>query len=150
MSYKIFADTIIVVHFLFILFMLLGFLLTLYAILFRERFFDWWLFRSLHLLGIFYVACLSILSKYCPLTLLENQLMSRYESSSVYSGSFIVHYLEKLIYPDVNPLTIQIPTIFIAIFTIVVLMVKPPKKIKSIMGKFSLGGRDHDFRKDEP
>jgi len=135
MLYKIFADAIIVVHFLFVLFMLLGFLLTVYAIFFRHRFFDWWLFRSLHLLGIFYVASLSILGKYCPLTLLENQLMSRYESSSVYSGSFIIHYLEKLVYPDVNPLTIQIPTIFIAIFTIVAFIVKPPEKIKAVIAR---------------
>ena len=135
MSYKIFADAIIVVHFLFILFMLLGFLLTAYALVFWQKFFDWWLFRSLHLLGIFYVSSLSILGKYCPLTILENELRLRHEVSSVYSGSFIVHYLERLIYPDVNPLVIQIPTIFIAVFTVVVFVVKPPKKIKSIMGK---------------
>ncbi len=135
MSYKVFADAVIVVHFLFILFMLLGFLLTAYALVFRQKFFDWWLFRSLHLLGIFYVSSLSILGKYCPLTILENGLRLRYEASSVYSGSFIVHYLEKLIYPDVNPLVIQIPTVFLAIFTIVVFIIKPPGKIKSIMGK---------------
>jgi len=135
MAYKIFADAVIVVHFLFILFMLLGFLLTIYAVLFREKFFDWWLFRSLHLLGIFYVASLSILGKYCPLTILENELRLKYEVFSVYSGSFIVHYLEKLVYPDVNPLVIQIPTVFLAIFTIVMFIVKPPGKIKSIMGK---------------
>ena len=135
MAYKIFADAIIVVHFLYILFMLLGFLLTGYALFFREKFFDWWLFRSLHLLGIFYVASLSILGKYCPLTILENELRLKYEVFSVYSGSFIVHYLEKLVYPDVNPLVIQIPTVFLAIFTIVMFIVKPPKKIKSIMGK---------------
>ena len=135
MSYKIFADAIIVVHFLFILFMLFGFLLTLYALFFRQKFFDWWLFRSLHLLGIFYVASLSILGKYCPLTILENELRLGYEVSSVYSGSFIVHYLEKLVYPDVNPLVIQIPTVFIAIFTIVVFIIRPPGKIKSILKK---------------
>jgi hypothetical protein len=135
MSYKIFADAIIVVHFLYILFMLSGFLLTGYALFFRQKFFDWWLFRSLHLLGIFYVASLSILGKYCPLTILENELRLRYEAYSVYSGSFIVHYLEKLVYPDVNPLVIQIPTVFLAIFTIVVFIVKPPEKIKSIMWK---------------
>jgi len=135
MSYKILADAIIVVHFLFILFMLLGFLLTVYALCFRQKFFEWWLFRSLHLLGIFYVSSLSILGKYCPLTILENELRLRYEVSSVYSGSFIVHYLEKLIYPDVNPLLIQIPTVFLAIFTIVVFIIKPPGKMKSILKK---------------
>ncbi len=135
MSYKIFADAIIVVHFLFILFMLLGFLLTAFALVFRQKFFDWWLFRSLHLLGIFYVSSLSILGKYCPLTILENELRLRYEVSSVYSGSFIVHYLQKLIYPDVNPLVIQIPTVLLAVFTIAVFIIKPPKKIKSILKK---------------
>ena len=139
MSHKIFADAIIVVHFLYILFMLLGFLLTGYALFFREKFFDRWLFRSLHLLGIFYVVSLSILGKYCPLTILENELKLRYEAYSVYSGSFIVHYLEKLVYPDVNPLVIQIPTVFLAIFTIVVFIVRPPKKIKSIMARLSPG-----------
>lgn len=139
MAYKIFADAIIVVHFLYILFMLLGFLLTGYALFFREKFFDRWLFRSLHLLGIFYVVSLSILGKYCPLTILENELRLRYEVYSVYSGSFIVHYLEKLVYPDVNPLVIQIPTVFLAIFTIVVFIIKPPKKIKSIMARLSPG-----------
>lgn len=139
MSHKIFADAIIVAHFLYILFMLLGFLLTGYALFFREKFFDRWLFRSLHLLGIFYVASLSILGKYCPLTILENELRLRYEVSAVYSGSFIVHYLEKLVYPDVNPLVIQIPTVFLAIFTIVVFIVRPPKKIKSIMARLSPG-----------
>ena len=139
MAYKIFADAIIVAHFLYILFMLLGFLLTGYALFFRQKFFDWWLFRSLHLLGIFYVVSLSILGKYCPLTILENELRLRYEVSLVYSGSFIVYYLEKLVYPDVNPLVIQIPTVFLAIFTIVVFIVRPPKKIKSIMARLSPG-----------
>lgn len=139
MSHKILADAIIVVHFLYILFMLLGFLLTGYALFFRQKFFDWWLFRLLHLLGIFYVVSLNILGKYCPLTILENELRLKYEAYSVYSGSFIIHYLEKLVYPDVNPLVIQIPTVFLAIFTIVVFIVRPPKKIKSIMARLSPG-----------
>lgn len=139
MAYKIFADAIIVVHFLYILFMLLGFLLTGYALFFREKFFDRWLFRSLHLLGIFYVVSLNILGKYCPLTILENELRLKYEAYSVYSGSFIIHYLERLVYPDVNPLVIQIPTVFLAIFTIVVFIIRPPKKIKSIMARLSPG-----------
>jgi hypothetical protein len=128
MSYRIFADVIIVVHFLFILFMLSGFLFTVYALLFREKFLDFLLFRSLHLLGILYVASLTILGKYCPLTLLENELRSRVDVSSVYSGSFIVHYLENLIYPEVDPLVVQMPAVFIAIFTIVVFILKPPRR----------------------
>jgi hypothetical protein len=48
----------------------------------------------------------------------------------VYPGSFIVHYVEKLVYPEVNPLIIQIPTIIIAAFTVVVFIIRPPAKIK--------------------
>jgi len=128
MAYEILAEGITVLHFLFILFMLSGFFLTIGALFFREKFFDYWLFRSLHLLGILYVASLSLLGKYCPLTILENHFRSRYGASSAYSGSFIVHYLEKLIYPEVNPLIIQIPTLLIALFTILVFIIKPPKK----------------------
>jgi hypothetical protein len=135
MSDKILPDAIIVLHFLFIVFMLLGFLLTLYSIFFGHKFFDRWLFRSLHLLGIFYVASLSIMGKFCPLTILENELRLKYEASSAYSGYFTVHYLERLVYPDINPLVIQIPTVFLAIFTIVVFIIRPPSKIKSILKK---------------
>ncbi len=135
MSDKILADAIIVLHLLFIVFMLLGFLLTLYSIFFRNKFFDRWLFRSLHVSGIFYVASLSVMGKFCPLTVLENELRLKYEASAAYSGYFTVHYLEKLVYPDINPLVIQIPTVFLAIFTIVMFIIKPPSKIRSLLKK---------------
>ena len=131
MTYKIFADLITVIHFLWILFMLLGFFLTLKGF-FTPRFFDRWLFRTLHLCGIAYVSLLAIMGKYCPLTIWENTLRAKYDFALTYPGSFIVHYIEKLVYPDVNLLIILIPTAFIAIFTIVVFIIKPPTKIKRI------------------
>lgn len=131
MTYKIFADLITVIHFLWILFMLLGFFLTLKGF-FTPRFFDRWLFRTLHLCGIVYVGLLALLREYCPLTMLENYLRARYNPEIAYPGSFIAHYIEKLVYPDVTPSIILIPTIFIAVFTITVFIVKPPAKIKRI------------------
>ena len=131
MLYRVFADIVVVMHFVWILFMLAGFILTLWGFFWRE-FFDWWLFRTLHLCGIAYVGLLAVLRQYCPLTILENTLRARYEPGLRYPGSFIVHYIEKLVYPDVNPLAILIPTVFIALFTIFVFMVKPPKKIKRL------------------
>lgn len=77
-------------------------------------------------MGIFYVALLSIMGKYCPLTVLENYLRSRYDSNLVYPGSFIIHYLEGWVYPKVNSLIIQIPTGFIAVFTVFAFILKPP------------------------
>lgn len=131
MLYKILADAIVVTHFVWILFMLVGFILTLRGF-FWKGFFDRWLFRTLHLCGIVYVSLLALMGEYCPLTIWENSLRAKYDPRLTYSGSFIIHYVEKLVYPDVNPLIIQIPTTFIAVFTIVVFIFRPPKKIREV------------------
>ena len=131
MFYKIFADIIVATHFIWILFMLVGFILTLYGF-FWKGFFDCWLFRTLHLFGIVYVGLLATLRHYCPLTILENILRSKYNPNLIYPGSFIAHYMEKLVYPEVNPLIILIPTVIIGIFTIIVFIIKPPTKIRKI------------------
>ena len=111
--------------------MLVGAILTLSGF-FYKRFFDWWLFRTLHLCGITYVGLLAFLREYCPLTILENTLRAKYNPDLTYLCSFIVHYIEKLVYPDVNPSIILVPTIFIVVFTIVVFIIKPPAEIKRI------------------
>lgn len=131
MVFKIIADTIVVLHFVWILFMLLGFILTIWGF-FWKGFFELWLFRTLHLCGIFYVSLLAILREYCPLTILENISRLKYNPETIYPGSFIAHYIEKLVYPDVNPLILIIGTIFIAVFTLVIFIVKPPTKIRKI------------------
>ena len=131
MIIKILADLIVVIHFIWILFMLTGFIITIIGY-FRKSIFDWWLFRILHLIGIIYVGLLTVLRQYCPLTILEYALRTRYHSELMYPGSFIVYYIEKLVYPDVNPLIILIPTVIIAIFTLIVFIIKPPAKIKKI------------------
>lgn len=128
MGYKILADTIVVIHFTWILFMLLGFIFTLRGFFYKE-FFDRWLFRTLHLFGIIYVSLLAMMGKYCPLTIWENILRLKYDPNLTYTGSFIINYVEKLVYPDINPLVIRIPTTFIAVFTVVVFIFRPPKKM---------------------
>ena len=134
MLYKILADAIVVTHFAWILFMLVGFMLTLYGF-FWKKFFDKWLIRTLHLFGIVYVSLLAIMGKYCPLTLWENVLRAKYDPSLTYPGSFMIYYAEKLVYPDINPLLIRIPTTFIAVFTILVFIIRPPQRIRNMWGK---------------
>lgn len=143
---KIFADTIVVIHFGWILFMLFGFLLTAYGsftvYILRtrkdswERFFDRWIFRTVHVCGILYVALLAVLREYCPLTIWENALRS-YDPEAQYPGSFLVHHIEKLVYPDVHPMLIVIPTVIIAVFTLGMFVVRPPAKIKEVWNRFS-------------
>ena len=114
--------------------MLLGFFLTIYGF-YKKEFFDWWLFRTLHLSGILFVGMLTLLQRFCPLTILENLSRAQYNVEATYPGSFIVHYIEKLVYPDVNQFFLRAGTVFVAVFILAVYIFKPPTKIKNIIGR---------------
>ena len=144
MLYKILADLVVLTHFGWILFMLWGFVLTIcnsvlvYVPLAAKdraiKFFDRWIFRTVHLAGIVYVAILTVLGKYCPLTILENDLRGQYDVELAYPGSFVIHYIEKIVYPEANFLVFVIPTTIIAVFTVLMFMIRPPAKIKRLFG----------------
>ena len=129
MMQRIFADIILVVHLAWIIFMLYGFALTVRAF-WRPAFWDRWLFRTIHLAGIVFVASLELLHKYCPLTIWENALRQHGHPGTQYPGYFILGYIERLIYPDVSPLVYLLPTYGIALFTLVMFVVKPPAKFR--------------------
>jgi len=131
MVYKWLADLLVAIHLGWIIFMLVGFVLTLWGF-FRKEFFDWWLFRILHLCGILYVALLAVMGKYCPLTILENTLRAKVDPEQAYPGSFIIHYAERFVYPDVQPWMLFVATGMIAVFSLLMFILRPPAKIKSL------------------
>ncbi|MEE9117672.1 MAG: DUF2784 domain-containing protein [Calditrichia bacterium] len=131
MFYRILADLIMVIHLAWIIFMLWGFVLTIRGF-FYPKFFERWLFRTIHLLGIIFVVTLEILGKYCPLTLWENALRGHYNPETDYPGSFIIKHISQMIYPDVSPLVVIIPTILVAAFTLTMFIFKPPSKLSGI------------------
>jgi hypothetical protein len=143
MIYKILADLIVVIHFAWILFMLWGFFLTLGSViglcvfgsqaLRCRRFMDRWIFRTLHLGGIAFVALLAALDQYCPLTIWEYNLRRAADPNLAWPGSFIVRWIERLVYPDVPPLAIVIPTIGIALFTLLAYLLCPPNQIRRFL-----------------
>lgn len=135
MGYKLLADLIVALHLLWILFMLAGFILAAGGF-FKKELFDWWRFRTLHFFGIAFAGTLALLGKYCPLTIWENLLRAKYDPSLTYPGSFMIYYFERFIYPDVNPLVIRIPTTFVALFSVLVFFLRPPKKIKGFVKQF--------------
>lgn len=125
MEYKILADMVLFAHFAWIVFMLAGFFLT--AAAFRyNRIFSWRLFRVFHLAGIACVCLLAVLGKPCPLTLLENTLAAKYDPGIVYPGSFLAHYMGRLVYPDIQPMMLTILTLCVGVFTVAVFILRPP------------------------
>lgn len=87
--YRFFADVLVVVHFLFILFVVAGGMLILY----RPR------MAFLHLPAVIWGAAVELCGWICPLTPLENYFR-RIAGDAGYSGGFIEHYLIPLIYPE--------------------------------------------------
>lgn len=95
--YLIAADTILLIHVLFVVFVVLGLLL-----IFAGKIFAWgWVhnfsFRITHLVAIGVVVLQSWLGVICPLTVWEMNLREK-AGDSVYEGSFITHWLQTLLY----------------------------------------------------
>ncbi|TDV99441.1 uncharacterized protein DUF2784 [Halomonas alkaliantarctica] len=91
------ADTLLILHVLFVAFVVLG-LVTIYA----GYFFNWrWVrnrtFRIVHLCAIGYVVVQAWLGVVCPLTTWEMALRAEADAAT-YSGSFIQYWLHSLLY----------------------------------------------------
>ena len=100
------ADLVVGVHFLFVLFVVLGGLLVL----------RWPKVAYLHVPAAIWGAVIELAGWICPLTPLENWL--RRQAASVgYSGGFIEHYILPILYPSALSRNIQLllGTIVIAV-----------------------------------
>ena len=96
-GFQIIADAVLLLHSLFVAFVVIGLVLIFVG---KARQWSWirnpW-FRVTHLLAIVVIVIQSWFSIICPLTTLEMALRSR-AGDSVYAGSFIAHWLEKILY----------------------------------------------------
>jgi len=129
MAFRVLAGAVIAVHSLWVLFMLYGFFMTVYALFLakNKRFLDRWLLRGLHLLGIFFTGTLEVTGNYCPLTLLENFLNRNAGDGAAYGGPFLAHYIAKFVYPDINPYLLTGGAVFIAVFSLAAFVIRPPR-----------------------
>jgi hypothetical protein len=88
-TYRILADAVLLLHFAFIAFALLGGLLVV----------RWPRLAWVHLPAAAWAAGIAFFGGTCPLTPLENRLRVA-GGETGYEGGFIEHQLEALIYPD--------------------------------------------------
>jgi len=92
MLYAILADIVIVIHFLWIAFVILGFPFFLWVNSAR--------WRLIHLAAVIGMVLMQITRTICPLTYLEAWLKSEGRGAEVYPGKFIIETIERLIYVD--------------------------------------------------
>jgi hypothetical protein len=74
--------------------------------------------KYIHLSGLFFAILIQTFGWYCPLTHLEFWLRSRHNRSVAYAGSFIIHYVEKLVYLEISPTGILLTTIGLVIINL--------------------------------
>ncbi len=103
MIYKILADGVVVIHFLWIVFLFIG---AIWGIKNKA-------IKIFHLSGLVFAFIIQILDMYCPLTHLEVWLRSKHTSSLTYTGSFIIHYVERIVYIELSHFLVLLFTIFL-------------------------------------
>ncbi|MEJ5260394.1 MAG: DUF2784 family protein [Anaerohalosphaeraceae bacterium] len=144
MSAQRLADGLMVIHFLWVLFMVWGIVRTIDAAaavmvcrhppLRARRFLERWIFRTVHLAGIVFTGFLAVLGKYCPLTIWEYQLRCGGRPFAEPPGSFLLVWVERLLYPDVPPVLLEAVSALAALFTMAVYAVRPPVKVRQALG----------------
>ncbi|PKN28801.1 MAG: hypothetical protein CVU64_11475 [Deltaproteobacteria bacterium HGW-Deltaproteobacteria-21] len=97
MSYQFITNLVIVLHLLWILFLIFGF----YFVLKGSR------IAFIHASGLLFSLVLNLMGWYCPLTHLENRLESAVRHGERDGKSFVARILEKAIYPDVDEALIR-------------------------------------------
>ena len=88
MLYKILADSVVLIHFLWIVFLFFG---AFWGV--KNK-----VVKILHLSGLVFAFVIQVFDWYCPLTHLEVWLRSKHDFTLTYAGSFIIHYVERMVY----------------------------------------------------
>jgi len=96
------AVAVLVLHALFVLWVVFG------AVIARPRL----ALRWLHILSIVWGILTELTPWPCPLTLVENWLEAK-AGVQPYQGGFLLHYLDKLVYPDISQATLKITGVLV-------------------------------------
>ena len=127
MSYRLWAEIVLIMHALFIVFVIFGLVLIVIGALRR---WDWirnhW-FRLAHLAAIGFVVVQAWFGGICPLTAWESRLREA-AGEAGYRRSFVAHWLHEIIFFDIAP------EVFIALYTgfgiavLVAWLLVPPRR----------------------
>lgn len=100
--WSLLADAVLALHALFVAFVVLGQALILVGLWRGWRWVRHRALRLAHLAAIGVVVLQAWLGALCPLTVLETELRRR-AGSGGYAGSFIGHWLQRLLYYEAEP-----------------------------------------------
>jgi len=105
--YSALAIVVLFLHALFIVWVIFGALLT------RSR----PVLRWLHICSLVWGILTELLNWPCPLTVLENWLEVR-AGVQPYQGGFLLHYLDKLVYPDISATLLTVAGVLVCVLNL--------------------------------
>jgi hypothetical protein len=106
--YSLLADLILILHFAFVAFVVVGLVLVWIGWQCGWSFVRNVWFRAAHLLAIAIVAAESLAGVVCPLTTWENDLRLLAGGGERYQGSFIQHWLHRVLFYDASERTFTV------------------------------------------
>ncbi len=106
MLYKLLADAFVFIHFLWIVFLFLG------ALWGRKS----RIVKIFHLSGLAFALIIQIFDWFCPLTHLEFWLRGKHNPDLTDTGSFIIHYVERIVYMEISQTIVLLFTILLCGF----------------------------------
>jgi hypothetical protein len=122
--YSALASAVLVLHVLFILWVIFG------ALLARSR----PVLRWLHIACLVWGIVTEITWWSCPLTLLENWLQSR-AGVTPYEGGFLLHNLDRLVYPNISPTLLTMVGVAICLLNLAIYAHDAHRRVRRQAGR---------------
>ena len=123
--YGLLADTILVVHFAFVAFVVLGLLAVWIGYFLRWNAVRNFYFRASHLLCMGIVVSEALGGVTCPITIWESELRVL-AGDGTYQGSFMQHWIHKIMFFDLSPGTFTvIYVVFFLVLALSLVLVRP-------------------------
>jgi len=113
------ADAVLIVHFAFVAFVVLGLVVILLGGMLRWRMAHNFYFRAAHLASIGCVVMESIAGIACPLTIWENNLRLMAGGGYRYAESFVQHWIHRVMFFQASETTFTV--IYVAFLLVVLL-----------------------------
>jgi Protein of Unknown function (DUF2784) len=119
------ANFILVIHFAWVAWMISGILLAVLGFKW-PRLWGWRIFRIAHLIGLVGTATVPIWAGgICPLSALDWQMRAP-DLASGQPQPFLVYWLDRLLYWDVDPLVLSLAIAAGALLTVIIFIFHPP------------------------
>ncbi|MEN6451521.1 MAG: DUF2784 domain-containing protein [Thermoguttaceae bacterium] len=125
--YLLLADAILLLHFAYVLFVLLGMPAILIGVLLRWTWVRNFWFRAIHLAAIGLVVLESICGIACPLTVWEDRLREAGGGANE-PGWFLGRWIERLLFVDASPTVLLVCYVAFGAAVLLTFYLAPPRR----------------------